>query len=124
MRSRTQHLFFTWLMAWAFFTPVNKVFAVQFTPHIQTLSASCAACHGGHGNSLGETPVLAGLNEQYFIEQMVAFRQGGRASTVMHRHAKGLTLEEIQQLAIYFSQQKRMPTDELKSQIMKGASID
>lgn len=124
MRSRTQQIFLTWLMAWAFFMPVNNAIAGAFTPHIQTLSASCAACHGSHGNSLGETPVLAGLNEQYFIEQMMAFRQGGRASTVMHRHAKGLTSEEIQQLAIYFSQQKRMPSHELKSQIMKGASSD
>jgi sulfide dehydrogenase cytochrome subunit len=124
MRSRTQQLSLTWLMAWVFFIPINTAIAGTFTPHIQTLSASCAACHGSYGNSLGETPVLAGLNEQYFIEQMIAFRQGSRASTVMHRHAKGLILEEIQQLAIYFSQQKRMPTHELKSQIMKGGSSD
>lgn len=122
MRSRTQKLFLTCLIAWAFFVPVCH--ANEESPHIQTLSASCAACHGSHGNSVGETPVLAGLNQQYFVEQMMAFRQDNRPSTVMHRHAKGLSGDEIHQLSVYFAQQKRMPTVELKSQKMKDAQID
>lgn len=124
MRSRYQQFIFTWLIAWAFFMTISNATASNFTPHIQTLSASCAACHGSHGNSLGETPVLAGLNEQYFLEQMIAFRQGERPSTVMHRHAKGLSLDEIHELSIYFSQQKRMPAVQLKNQRMRDAESD
>lgn len=78
------------------------------TPHIQSLAASCAACHGSEGNSVGGTSVLAGLDASHFVLQMMAFRNGTRSSTVMHRHAKGLTVEEIDALAIYFSQQKRV----------------
>jgi cytochrome subunit of sulfide dehydrogenase len=77
-------------------------------PHIQTLAASCAACHGSQGNSVGGTSVLAGLDASHFVLQMTAFRNGSRSSTVMHRHAKGLTVEEINDLAVYFEQQKRV----------------
>lgn len=76
--------------------------------HIRTLAASCAACHGTNGNSVGGTPVLAGLDHGHFVSQMMAFRSGARASTVMHHHAKGLTPEEIDRLATYFAGQKRI----------------
>jgi cytochrome c553 len=78
------------------------------SPHIQTLAASCAACHGSQGNSVGGTSVLAGLDASHFVLQMMAFRDGSRIATVMHRHAKGLTVGEINDLAVYFSQQKRV----------------
>lgn len=81
---------------------------VQLSIHTQVLAASCAACHGTNGNSVGGTPVLAGLQPDYFISQMQAFRTGERASTVMHRHAKGLTEAEILQLAEHFSKQTRV----------------
>jgi cytochrome subunit of sulfide dehydrogenase len=77
-------------------------------PHLRVLAASCAACHGTNGNSVGGTPVLAGLDRTYFVTQMKAFRSGGLTSTVMHRHAKGLTETEIDLLADYFSTQPRL----------------
>jgi len=86
--------------------------------HIQVLAGSCAACHGTNGNSLSGTPVLAGLDHDYFVLQMQAFRSGERSATVMQRHAKGLTLEETEQLATYFSQQKRIPGILPPAQIM------
>jgi cytochrome c553 len=82
------------LAVWAFFMSAVQANAEQASSHIQTLAASCAACHGPQGNSLAETPVLAGLDQHYFLDQMLAFRKNERPSTVMHRHAKGLTLEE------------------------------
>ena len=82
--------------------PVN-----QFQQHIRLLAASCAACHGTNGNSLGGTPVLAGLQPQHFVTQMQAFKSASRVSTVMHRHAKGLTDNEILALAAFFHQQPR-----------------
>lgn len=77
-------------------------------PHLRVLAASCAACHGTEGNSVGGTPVLAGLDRNYFLTQMLAFRSGILPSTVMHRHAKGLTETEIHQLADYFAAQSRI----------------
>lgn len=82
--------------------------------HTHVLASSCAACHGTNGNSVGGTPVLAGLNSDYFISQMHAFQSGSRTSTVMHRHAKGLTKQEIIELAEHFSRQART-TAELPS---------
>lgn len=80
--------------------------------HIRTLAASCAACHGVEGNSVGGTPVLAGLERSHFVLQMQAFRSGGRSSTVMHHHAKGLTESEIEQLADYFAAIVRQPASQ------------
>jgi cytochrome c553 len=83
--------------------------------HLRVLAASCAACHGSNGNSVGGTPVLAGLDAEHFKLQMKSFRTGERASTVMHRHAKGLTEAEIEALAIYFAAQPRMTASAPKS---------
>lgn len=77
------------------------------TQDVRTTAASCAACHGSHGNSVGITPTLAGLNAQYFVSQMQSFKAGSANSTVMHHHAKGLTNAEIEALADYFAKQTR-----------------
>lgn len=73
------------------------------------MGASCAACHGTNGNSVGATPVLAGLDRKHFIRQMRDFKSGARPATVMHRHAKGYSDAEIEKLADYFAAQKRTP---------------
>ncbi|MFA6179380.1 MAG: c-type cytochrome [Candidatus Methylopumilus sp.] len=86
--------------------------------HIKTLAASCAACHGTNGNSVAGTSLLAGLDPNHFILQMQAFRTGERQATVMHRHAKGLNSDEIEQLAIYFSRQQRQPALLPPSQVL------
>lgn len=78
-------------------------------PHIRVLAASCAACHGTAGNSVGGTPVLSALDRSHFALQMQAFRNGARQSTVMRRHAGGLSEAEIEQLADYFARQPRIP---------------
>lgn len=73
------------------------------------MAASCFACHGTHGQSLGGTPVLAGIARAHFIKQMQDFKSGARPATVMHRHAKGYNDTEIEKLAEYFAAQKRAP---------------
>ena len=50
----------------------------------------------GGSRSIGQlTFNYAGLDRGHFLLQMSAFLNGLRASTVMHHHAKGLTLPEI-----------------------------
>jgi cytochrome subunit of sulfide dehydrogenase len=73
------------------------------------LSASCSACHGTNGYSVGGTPVLAGLNRDYLIKQMQDFKSGARSATVMNKHAKGYSDAEIEKLADFFSAEKRSP---------------
>ncbi|MDO8961892.1 MAG: c-type cytochrome [Methylophilus sp.] len=87
--------------------------------HMKVLAASCAACHGTNGNSVGITPTLAGLDQGYFLSQMLAFKQGERKPTVMHHHAKGLSLEEIHLLAAYFASQPRVTQTVPKSERLK-----
>ncbi len=91
------------------------------TSHIRVLAASCAACHGTQGNSVGITPTLAGLDRGYFVTQMLAFKRGERSPTVMHHHAKGLTEEEIHSLAIYFFEQPRVTRTAPKSEQLKDS---
>lgn len=85
-------------------------------PHIRTLAASCAACHGSNGNAISGNAVLAGMDSAYFTAQMLAFKEGSRPATVMHRHAKGLNVDEIYLLADYFSKQKHAPGHVPKTQ--------
>lgn len=67
------------------------------------LTASCAACHGTNGYSVGITPTLAGLGHDYFRRQMLDFKSGARPGTVMNRHAEAYTYEEIETMAAFFS---------------------
>ena len=71
------------------------------------LAASCSACHGTDGHSVGGTPVLAGLDREHFIRQMKDFQSGARPATVMHRHANGYSDSEIDKMASFFAAQKR-----------------
>ena len=82
--------------------------------HIRSLAASCAACHGTQGNTVRRSnsestadniPTLAGTQKDDIIAKLQAFKSGERSATVMHRHAKGLTADEITALAEYFSTQ-------------------
>ena len=73
----------------------------------RSLAATCAACHGTDGKSVGGTAVLAGIDKAAFITQMKAFKSGQRKATVMHQHAKGYSDEEIEKMATYFSTQSR-----------------
>jgi cytochrome c553 len=83
--------------------------AAQAAPDAQKrqLSASCSACHGTNGNSVGGIPVLAGLNRENIIKQMQDFKSGARPATVMSKHAKGYSDAEIEKLADFFSAQTR-----------------
>lgn len=71
-------------------------------------AASCAACHGTDGATLGsDVPGLAGRDAEQLYRALVEFKAGQRpAATVMHQHAKGYTDDELRRIAQYFSRQK------------------
>lgn len=73
---------------------------------MRLMAASCAACHGTNGHSQSEhMPSIAGLETDYFVERMLAFKAGEADSTVMHHHATGYSEAEIRKLAEYFAAQ-------------------
>jgi len=84
--------------------------AAQTAPALQmrSLAATCASCHGTEGKAVqGDAMVsLAGLPKDYFVLQMMAFREGKRQATVMHQISKGYSPEQIEALAIYFAAKK------------------
>jgi len=76
---------------------------------VASLAASCAACHGTSGRGVPGSRIapLAGVPAELFISQMQGFKRGERAATVMHRHARGYTDEQIALMAAYFAAQPR-----------------
>ncbi|MBF6058216.1 MULTISPECIES: c-type cytochrome [Thiomicrorhabdus] len=70
-------------------------------------ATTCFMCHGPEGKYVGASiPPLAGYPEKVMIQQLKDFKNGKRASTVMQRHMKGYSDEEIEALALYFSKLK------------------
>ena len=67
-------------------------------------AAVCVACHGPAGVSSNPLwPNLAGQKDQYLVKQMKAFRDGERKDPLMSPMAAGLSDEDIENLAAYFS---------------------
>jgi len=99
---------------------------IPYNVHIRSLAASCAACHGTQGNAVSSdkiavsTPALAGVSKADIIGKLQAFKSGERSATVMHRHAKGLTADEITALAEYFSMQVPYSPVTLKPQKLRA----
>jgi cytochrome c553 len=77
----------------------------------QAKSLTCAACHGPDGNSVNaEWPSLAGQNGLYTQRQLEAYRKdeketGSRSNVLMSGMAKGLSDEDIADLAAYYAAQ-------------------
>jgi cytochrome c553 len=70
------------------------------------LAANCTGCHGTQGRSEGGMPSLAGLDRSYLLNAMNEFRDGSRAATIMHQHAKGYTPAQTELIAEYFASQR------------------
>lgn len=80
------------------------------TQHTRVLAASCASCHGTHGNPTisdfsVKHKVLAGMHASDFEKKMLDFKHKKVDSTIMHHHAAGLTHVEIKALARFFANQ-------------------
>jgi cytochrome c553 len=68
-------------------------------------AATCVACHGENGISPNDMwPNIAGQKKQYFIKQVKSFRDGERIDPLMSSIARMLSDEDIESLAVYYSQ--------------------
>lgn len=64
----------------------------------------CASCHGPDGVSMNPMwPNLAGQQEQYLAKALADYKTGNRNDPTMGPLAKGLSDEEIQNLAAYYA---------------------
>lgn len=107
---------------------VPNVNPVPTQVHIRSLAASCAACHGTQGKAATAplragadvTASLAGVDKNHITQRLMTFKSGAGSPTVMHRHAKGLTDNEIIALAEYFSAQANVTSAPLNSQKLRA----
>lgn len=64
----------------------------------------CQACHGVDGMSkVPDAPNLAGQVEAYLVAQLQAFKSGARKSEAMSLVAAGLSSQDIDNLAAWYS---------------------
>ena len=71
----------------------------------QIVNTVCAACHTPDGNSvITLNPKLAGQHEDYLLKQLTNFKEGTRANAVMKSQVANLSADDMQNLAIYFSE--------------------
>ena len=86
-----------------FFTSLAVLLSMLLLPSMHAgelsrgamLSASCEGCHGTDGRSPGSIPDISGKSAEYIQLALEDFRSGERESTVMGRHAKGYTDDEL-----------------------------
>ncbi|MBV1907496.1 MAG: cytochrome c [Pseudomonadales bacterium] len=71
-------------------------------------STACISCHGlaGEGHVQG-APILAGQIRDYLIVAMQSYADGRRKHDLMQSFVSGLSDEDMQDLADFYSSQKR-----------------
>ncbi|MBS0308441.1 MAG: cytochrome c4 [Proteobacteria bacterium] len=72
--------------------------------------AACVACHGAAGNStISQNPKLASQHEAYIYKQLGEFKDGKRNNAVMGAIAKGLSDDDMKNIAAYLNAQALKP---------------
>lgn len=70
-------------------------------------SATCAACHGATGISTSDQfPTLAGQYDDYLLFALKAYKAGTRKNPIMNAMVSGLTEQDMEDLAAFFSAQE------------------
>lgn len=86
----------------------SLTYAAEYDPtRGEMLSLSCVSCHGTDGKSEAITPYIAGMGKASLYQILLDYKNGKRVETMMQKHAKGFTDEELEQIAYYFSNVER-----------------
>ncbi len=73
----------------------------------ELLSVGCFSCHGREGVGAKRIPKLSKLTKQEISEGLYGFKSGEERSTIMQRHAKAYTDQEIDLIAGYIANLKK-----------------
>lgn len=75
-------------------------------------ASACVTCHGatGEGNAQQGYPRLAGLNPDYLVRQIQAFKAGTRRNAIMQPIAQGLSDADAQAVARWYASQRVPPS--------------
>jgi len=98
------------LLGVVFLFLTNHVFAANIEAG-KAKAATCFACHGPNGNSLNpEIPSLSGQPAQAISTALFRYREGNRKNPIMTPLAADLSNADMNNLAAYFSAEKRTTT--------------
>ena len=99
------------------------------------LVQSCENCHGKDGNSTTpDVPIIAGFSYEGFFNTMDVFREGdrialkfhkpGEPETVMNDIARGLSDEDVRNLADYFSKRGfKSPRQSVNTELARRGEV-
>lgn len=94
-----------WVLAVAFF----QTGAAAAGPPIETLVKPCGGCHGPKGVSKAVImPTIAGIDPEYFVDDMLAFKHGDIASPMMKQFSN-YPRETLEAMADYYAGQTYVP---------------
>jgi cytochrome c553 len=66
----------------------------------------CVACHGADGvGIMGDYPTLAGQHADYIARALTEYKKGDRKNPIMSSFVTGVTEDQIQEIAEYYSRQ-------------------
>ena len=68
-----------------------------------TLALNCTMCHGAQGMSVSDAPNLAGQYPEVVIKQLHDYKGGKRVHSLMQGLARGLSDQDIRDLAAYYA---------------------
>jgi cytochrome c553 len=71
------------------------------------LHEDCAQCHGDAGNTdIPDVPDLGGQDPLYLYKQILDYKAGSRASSIMNEAVKALSEKDAADLAAFYASQK------------------
>ncbi|HXF47234.1 MAG TPA: c-type cytochrome [Burkholderiaceae bacterium] len=91
------------VLAAALLTSTARAADVSADPQAALLAASCNACHGPNGASVAGIPALNGRNADELATALLDYKYGRRTGTVMNRHARGYSDDELRAMAREFA---------------------
>ena len=87
-------------------------------------SAQCAACHGVDGNSSEPSfPKLAGQAASYSYKQLIDFTSGARESLIMAPMLKGLSMQDLADISVYYASMKVIPGSVSEALLKRGQKL-
>ena len=112
---------------------VNAAEEMKIKPDLakakKTAETVCIACHGADGNSpTSANPILAGQGSEYLFKQLMNFKSVDgkpalRNNAIMGGMTAALSTEDMQGLALYFSQQKMKPSTATDEKLVAAGQI-
>ncbi len=70
----------------------------------QLLASMCNTCHGSGGTGAKPNPSIDGEDPKDMVELLQAFASGEEPTTIMDRHAKGYSDEQLKLIADFYAE--------------------